>query len=406
MQRQSNSLALSWRGLFWRGVFWLIMAAGIWSTWVRFSQGLGASTNLSDRFPWGIWVGFNVLSGVGLAAGGFTIAGAVHIFHLERYRAIVRPATLTAFLGYLAVVSALVFELGKPWNIWHPLIMWNPHSVMFEVCWCVTLYLTVLFLEFLPIASDRMGWTRLRGWLRKIMVPVVILGVILSTLHQSSLGSMYLIMEGKLHPLWYSPLLPVLFYLSSIAVGLAMTIFESWHSAKAFGRNLPWPLVEGLSRALAVAGAVYLALRIVDLKTRHIAPWQFGWTTETLLFTVEAVLLSVPVLLLFADWTRRSPQRVYVCASAFLLGFVANRMNVAVTGMERSSGVTYTPHWMEWSSTLMLIAGGFAVFRLAVRYLPVYGEPGAPAAEGVQPSEAADWRRRADSRVAGLAHGD
>src|SRR5512133_369744 len=220
---------------FWRVVFVVVMLLGAYSTIIRFTQGLGATTNLSDAFPWGIWIGFDVLCGVMLAAGGFTLMAAVHIFNIKRLRPIVRPTVLTAFLGYILVSIALMFDLGRPYRIWHPLIMRNPHSVMFEVAYCVMLYTTVLSLEFAPIVLERFGWHKPLKIVRAILIPLVIGGVILSTLHQSSLGTLYLIMPEKLHPLWYTPLLPVFFFISAIAVRLAMTIFESSLSAKHFG---------------------------------------------------------------------------------------------------------------------------------------------------------------------------
>ena len=173
------------RNYFWRGIFVILMAAGAWSAFVRFYYGLGASTNLSDQFPWGIWIGFDLLCGVGLAAGGFTLAAIVHIFNLKSFHSVVRPAILTAFLGYLLVVVALMFDLGRPYRIWHPMIMWNPRSVMFEVGWCVMLYTTVLFLEFLPAVLERFKLKRAHAVLKSMMLPIIIAGVILSTLHQS-----------------------------------------------------------------------------------------------------------------------------------------------------------------------------------------------------------------------------
>ena len=187
------------RFTFWKAVFLVIMAAGVYATWVRFRHGLGASTNLSDQFPWGIWIGFDVMCGVMLAAGGFTLTAAVEIFNIKRWHSILRPTILTAFMGYLLVCAALMFDLGLPWNIWHPLVMRNPHSVMFEVAYCVMLYTTVLALEFSPIVFERLGWTRALKAVRSVMIVFVILGVILSTLHQSSLGTLYLIMPNKLH---------------------------------------------------------------------------------------------------------------------------------------------------------------------------------------------------------------
>lgn len=357
---------------FWQWIFAAIMAAGAWATYLRIFHGLGGSTNLTDQFPWGIWIGFDVLCGVGLAAGGFTLAAIVHIFNIETFKPVVRPAILTAFLGYMLVVLALLFDLGQPQRVWHPLIMWNPRSVMFEVGWCVTLYTTVLFLEFLPLVLERFRFEKARRILRGVMVPIIIMGVILSTLHQSSLGSLYLISASKLHPLWYTPMLPVLFYISAIAVGLAMTIFESWHSAKSFGRELEWPLIQKLSRLLAVVIAVYMTMRVIDMNSRQ--AWQYlnqpGW--ESRLFMLEFVLLAAPMLLLFRERTRQNPTTLYVSVVMFLLGFVTNRLNISITGMERASGVSYIPKWSEIAVTFAMIAAGFAIFRLAASHLPVF----------------------------------
>ena len=203
----------------WRAIFAAIMLSGLYATWLRVMYGLGGSTNLSDKFPWGLWIAFDVMCGVGLAAGGFTLVAVVHIFNLERYKPVLRPAVLTAFLGYTLVVVGLLYDLGRPDRLWHPLVMWNPRSVMFEVAWCVTLYTTVLFLEFLPMVFEKFGWHKPLAWIHKISVPLMILGVLLSTLHQSSLGSLFLIVPEKLYPLWYTPILPLLFYISAIGGG-------------------------------------------------------------------------------------------------------------------------------------------------------------------------------------------
>jgi Ni/Fe-hydrogenase subunit HybB-like protein len=371
---------------FWQWVFAALMVAGLYATYIRVFYGLGGATNLTDEFPWGIWVGFDILCGVGLAAGGFTLAAIVHIFNIEEFKPIVRPAILTAFLGYVLVVVALMFDLGQPHRVWHPLVMWNPRSVMFEVGWCVTLYTTVLFLEFLPMVLERLGLKRARRVLRGVMLPIIIVGVILSTLHQSSLGSLYLIANGKLNTLWYTPMLPVLFYISAIAVGLAMTIFESWHSSKAFGRALEWPLIQKLSRVLAVVIAVYLTMRFLDLN--HRGAWSAledpGW--ESRLFVLEIMLMAVPMLLLFRERTRERPYTMYAAVTMYLFGFVVNRLNIAVTGMERASGVSYFPKFTEVVITLAIVAVGFAVFKLAARHLPVF-EPvhGSEQGGGAEP---------------------
>jgi len=269
---------------------------------------------------------------------------------------------------------ALLFDLGRPDRVWHPLVMWNPHSVMFEVAWCVTLYTTVLALELAPAVFERFGWKTPLGWLKLISVPLMILGVLLSTLHQSSLGSLYLIVPHKLYALWYTPVLPIFFYLSAICVGLAMTIFESWHSSKAFGRALELPLAAGLARVLAVLLTTFLFVRFLDIAQRGALPLLLVNRTETWLFGLEIALLAVPAVLLFQRRVRWHPARLYGCAVMVIFGFIANRLNVSVTGMEAGSGTHYIPKWTEVAVTLSIIALGFAIFRVIARHFPIFDE--------------------------------
>jgi Ni/Fe-hydrogenase subunit HybB-like protein len=363
------------RFTFWKVIFLAIMAAGVYATYIRFARGLGASTNLSDQFPWGIWIGFDVMCGVMLAAGGFTLTAAVEIFNIERWHSIMRPTILTAFMGYLLVCAALMYDLGLPWNIWHPLIMRNPHSVMFEVAYCVMLYTTVLALEFSPIVFERLGWKKALKAVRSVMMVLVILGVILSTLHQSSLGTLYLIMPNKLHPFWWSPLLPVFFYLSAIAVGLAMIIFESSMSSKYFGRELELPILRDMGRVLVVVLAIYGILRFEDLYHRGVLHLVFVSGYEQRFFLLEMFLsVIIPLALLMFAKVRDSAQGLYLVAVLTLLGFVTNRLNIAITGVENSVGGRYTPKWTEVVITAMFVAMGFAIFGLAARFLPIFPE--------------------------------
>ncbi|MGE5724447.1 MAG: NrfD/PsrC family molybdoenzyme membrane anchor subunit, partial [Acidobacteriota bacterium] len=323
------------------------------------------------------------------AAGGFTLTAAVHIFNLQRLKPIVRPTVLTAFLGYVLVCVALMFDLGRPYRIWHPLVMRNPHSVMFEVAWCVMLYTSVLALEFSPIVLERFHLERPLKIIRKALIPLVLLGVILSTLHQSSLGTLYLIMPNKLHPLWYTPLLPVFFFLSAIAVGLAMTIFESSMSAKHFGRQLELPILQELGRVLLVVLSVYAILRIEDLVHRGVLQQLLAGAYqryETLLFLLELLLaMAAPLALLSFRRLRATPGGLYLAAVLVVLGFITNRLNVSITGMESSAGLHYIPRWTEVAVTGGIIASGFALFGLAVKYLPIF-----PAEELVPATEEGD----------------
>jgi Ni/Fe-hydrogenase subunit HybB-like protein len=368
---------------FWKLVFLALMAAGFYGTVVRFTQGLGKSTNLSDQFPWGLWIGFDVLCGVMLAAGGFTLTAAVHIFNIKRLHPIVRPTILTAFLGYVLVCVALMYDLGRPYRIWHPLVMRNPHSVMFEVAYCVMLYTAVLSLEFSPIVLERFNLQKPLKIVRTALIPLVILGVILSTLHQSSLGTLYLIMPEKLHPFWYSPLLPVFFFISAIAVGLAMTIFESSMSSKYFGQQLELPILQELGRVLVVVLCVYGILRFEDLLHRGVLRLLFQPAYEMYLFWLEISLsLILPLLLLAQKKIRTTAQGLYLAAVLVVLGFITNRLNVSITGLESSVGRHYMPKWTEVAVTGAIIAAGFALFGLAVKYLPIFpAEESHPMAE-------------------------
>ena len=228
----------------------VLMAIGLVLVVIRFAYGLGAVTNLTDGRAWGLWISFDLYCGVALAAGGFTLAGAVYVFNLKKYYPIVRSAILTAFLGYVLVILALLVDLGQPWRIWHMIIYWNPHSPLFEVGWCVLLYTTVLALEFSPSLFERFNLQAPLRVIRAIQIPLVIAGIVLSTLHQSSLGSILLLMPDKIHPLWFTPILPILFLLSAISVGLAMVIAETSLAGKGLGHHVDLDILAGLGRAL------------------------------------------------------------------------------------------------------------------------------------------------------------
>jgi len=362
---------------FWPAVCGLILLLFAGVAVLRFTRGLGAVTNLSDRFPWGLWVGFDVLCGVGLAAGAFTLTGIVHIFNLRRFEPIVRPTVLTGLLGYLLVIAGLAFDLGQPWRIWHALFFWNPHSVMFEVAWCVMLYTAVLALEFSPVVFEGLRLERPQRIMHTITTPLVILGVILSTLHQSSLGSLYLIVPAKLHPLWYTPLLPYLFFISAIGAGIGMTILESHLSERAFGRHLEMDLLEPLARGMVVALGVYGLLRLIVIAKNGALAALLSPGYEGSMFLLEfTVGVALPVGLLLFERVRTHPTGLVVGSLLAVLGFVINRLNVSVTGMESAAGVHYIPSWMEITVSLGLVAIGFTLFALAVRYLPVFPEPG------------------------------
>lgn len=372
---------------FWRAAFVVIMIVGGIATVRRFFLGLGETTGLSDAVPWGMWIGFDVMSGVALAAGGFTISALVYIFNLKQFKPIVRPAILTAFLGYILVAVGLLYDLGRPWFIWHPIFFRNPHSVMLEVAWCVMLYLSVLAFEFVPAFFERLGWGKAVGIMKVVTPVLVIAGVLLSTLHQSSLGSLFLIVPNKLHPLWYSARLPVLFFVSAFAIGFGMVIVESYLSKRAFGKELERHIVTDLGRAMMVVLLFLATLRLQDLIARDAIPYMFQPTPEAGLFWLEISLqILIPVLLIAIPRIRKHPQGIYYAGLSAVLGLILNRMNVAITGMAGQLG-DYFPSWEELSVSVMLVSMGFAAFAWAVRNLPVFGHEPMPAVVYVNPLE-------------------
>jgi Ni/Fe-hydrogenase subunit HybB-like protein len=245
---------------------------------------------------------------------------------------------------------------------------------MFEVSWCVTLYLSVLALESAGMLFERLGWKRALGVQQAATVPLVMAGAILSTLHQSSLGAFYLIMPGKLHPLWYSPWLPGLFFLSALAAGLGMVIVESRLSSRTFGRSLEMPLLTTLGRALFVVLAVYGAARVYDLARRGALDEAFRPTREAGFLGLELALgIALPIVLLALPAARRNARALYAAGLLVVVGFVVNRLNVSLTGLEAALGGHYVPAAAEVVVTLMLVALGFGLFVLAAKHLPLFG---------------------------------
>jgi Ni/Fe-hydrogenase subunit HybB-like protein len=382
---------------FWKVVAVAIITAGLYSTYIRFFHGLGAATNLSDQFPWGIWIGFDVLCGVGLAAGGFTLAAIVYIFNIKRFEPIIRPTILTAFLGYVLVIVGLMYDLGRPLQIWHAIIMWNPRSVMFEVAWCVMLYTTVLALEFSPVILEKFKLTKTIKIIKRISIPLIILGVLLSTLHQSSLGSLYLIVPDKMYPLWYSAYMPVFFYISAIAAGCAMIIFESFLSSRAFKRGLEMNLLNEIARICAVMLAVYATMKFVDLADRKVLSLLFVPRFETYMYWLEITIgVIVPFVMLIQTKFRHNKTGIFTAASFVVSGFIMNRMNIAITGMEGWAGVSYLPSMMEFSITMMIVTIGFIAFYFIAKYFPVFTHE-VHEEEPATVHAAAAWKRDIES---------
>jgi len=339
-------------------VLLLFIALGAVAAFMRLTRGLGAVTNLNDSFPWGIWIAFDVMAGVALAAGGFTITAAVYIFGMEKYKPIAKPAVLTAFIGYLMVMLGLFLDIGKPWTFYHPIYMWQPASVLFEVVWCVLLYTAVLFFENISKS-------------RAVILPLVIAGITLSFGHQSSLGGLFLLSESRLHPLWWSTFMNILFFLSAIAAGLAMVTVETVWSHRVFKMEQDKKLVAGLARGTAIALAVYLVARFADLAVKGNLGYIFSSGSMSALFLVEIGLFAVmPMLLLFLPSIQDSVDNVFACQLAVLTGVIVNRFNVALL-TQASSGGSYFPTLYEFAVTLGLISLGIFLYRFAVVTWPV-----------------------------------
>jgi Ni/Fe-hydrogenase subunit HybB-like protein len=360
----------------WRTIVAVIFAAGIYATYARFALGFAKSTHLTDPQPWGLWVGLGTLCGVGLSAGGFAIAAAVYLLGFERYRPVLRTAVLVSFLGYMSVIAGMMYELGLPWRIWHPIVMWNRHSVLFEVSWCVMLYTTVLALEFSPSLVERIPLKGFREfylkWHHKILIALVLIGTLLSSMHQSFLGALYLITKGKLDPLWYSPYLTTEFYLSAIPAGLAVTIMALYLCVRSLNVKLDLKILSDVSRVIAPLLALWGVFRAVDLITHDATPYLFMWREETLSFWLEFVLLVIaPVLLLTQEKVRNNPQYLYWTCALVVMGFMANRLNVSITGLQATSGVYYVPKWTEFATSLSILTAIVLAFRYAVIYLDI-----------------------------------
>ncbi len=349
---------------------------------LRFTDGLGAVTNLSDQFPLGLWIGFDVMAGAMLGGGAFVLAGLVYVFGIERYRPILRSTILTAFLGYVLLIVALLVDVGRPQNILlaRPVYFINIHSVLWEVAMCVLCYTVVLALEFSPALFERLRWRRMWRLTHKITLPLVIVGILLSTMHQSSLGSLWLIAPGKLHGLWYSPLLPVFFWISAVAVGLAMVTVESNLSARAFKRGLEQDLLASLGKANAYLLAFYAAFRLADLAVRGQLGLVLRLDLPGVLFWVELGLGAIlPAALLMRPQIRKNRDALFAIAAVIVACGILNRLNVSMFSLYSYTGPIYIPSWMEMVVTAGMFTFGAAVFALLARLLPVF-----PAEHGEQ----------------------
>ncbi|HKJ05483.1 MAG TPA: Ni/Fe-hydrogenase cytochrome b subunit [Geopsychrobacteraceae bacterium] len=376
---------------FWVLIFFMVSGAGF--AYFRFFEGFGSVTNLNKAYPFGVWIAFDVACGVALAAGGFTTAAIVEIFGREKYHALVRPAILTAFIGYFLVGLAVFFDLGKYYNIWHALVYWNGTSVLFEVAWCVMLYLTVLGIENIPnVVEQFSGKVNLPGplaafnglgnWVlgkadwftRKTMAFFVIAGVVLSFGHQSSLGTMMLIAPYKLHDLWYTPMSPLLFLTSAVSVGIPMVIFEGTLASKFFGRKPETELLGSFAKYVPLLLGTYLLLRFLDLAYRGVLAQAFDGSVAGYSFLVEISLFVIPYFALKSKKVRHDSTKLFLCALSVICAVVLNRFNVFLIGMDMGPNWDYFPSVGEFAVTFAFLALGVMMYKFAVNYLPILEE--------------------------------
>ena len=372
-----------------------LMAIGGVFALARFAFGIGYVSNLSNQYPWGLWVAVDVATGVALAAGGFTTGLIAYVFNREQYHAVIRPALLTAMLGYTFVVIGLLVDIGRYWNITSPLFNHNPNSVLFEVAMCVMIYLHVLYIEFLPVIIERFqGRVNLPGFLSrfnekvdgalatlgrtldKLMFVFIIAGIVLSCLHQSSLGTLMLIAPSKVHPLWYTPILPLMFLMSAFAAGYPMVTFESLIVAKSFGREPEMDVLTPLARYMPVFMGAYLAVKLGDMIVRGTYVYLLDGTYQSNAFIVEVLVgVVLPFVMLLSAKVRRSPGWLFFASTLYVLGILLNRLNVFIVSYTPPYKIAaYFPSVGEIFITVGLISCLMLLYRVFVFIFPVLGK--------------------------------
>jgi Ni/Fe-hydrogenase subunit HybB-like protein len=353
----------------------IICVIGIPLIFYRFYAGLGATTNLSQVQPWGLWIGFDMMTGIALAAGGFTIGAAVEIFNLKEFHAIERPAILTGFLGYMMAVVGLIADLGKPWNMVQIFQQNGTYSVLFEVAWCVACYTTVLMLEFMVPFTEWLGLKKIYRPLKKALLGLTVLSVMFSTMHQSALGSLFIIAPGKLHPLWYSPWIFAFFFISAIIAGISMVIVESTLSHAIFEDKVDHhvdmdALVIGLGKAGAIVMFAYFFLKLQGVIDGHAWGYIKGfygawWLLEMLGFVL------LPALLYAYGARNWKPNVVRVAGVIGVLGIVVNRLNMSIVAYNWTKTSHYVPSVIEVWVSITLVTIGVLAFRWIVNRMPV-----------------------------------
>lgn len=356
-----------------------VIVLGIVIIIIRFWKGLGSVTNLDQEFPWGLWIGFDVVTGVAFAGGAYVLTFMVYILGLNKYHSIVRVTVLNGFLAYLFYAGALLLDLGRPWNVINPIIgnSFGVSSVLFLVAWHFMLYMIAELVEFSPAIAEWLGLDRLRKILNSLTIGAVIFGITLSTLHQSGLGALFLMASDKIHPLWYSESIPILFFISSIFAGLSMVIFEGSISHKVFSDHLSHDdhknydgIILGLAKVCAVAMFVYLFAKLIVLI--HGQHWELLNTKMGLWYLVEVVgFVLIPFILFVFSVRNSNIFTVKVASILTMIGIMLNRLNISVIAFKWDMPNHYVPSWMEIEVTFCIIFIEIWVFRWIVNRMPV-----------------------------------
>lgn len=356
-----------------------VILTGVVVLYYRFRYGLGAVTNLTQESAWGFWLGFDVVTGIALAGGAYVITFVVYVMKVDKYRSIVRVTVLNGLLAYIFYGGALLFDLGRPWHAMNPYIgnSFGFSSVMFLICWHFMLYMLAEFIEFSPVIMEWAGWEKARKILKSLTLGTVILGITLSILHQSGLGALFLMAKPKIHPLWWSEFIPILFFVSSIYAGLAMIIFEGTISHRVFKHLIPPDshhsfndIIFGLAKGAAITMFVYYFFKA--LLFVHGQQWELindGWGLWYLVEVLGFVL--VPGLMFAFGFRNRSLNIIKIASVLALIGIVLNRLNISFITFNWYADVHYYPSWQEIVVTLMIIFTEIWIFRWFVTRMPV-----------------------------------
>ena len=369
-----------------------LMAIAFVVAMIRFGVGIGAISNLSNSYPWGFWVSFDLFTGIAISSGAFVLTSLVYILELEEFRPLVRPTLLTGFLGYVMEVIALLVDLGHPERIWHYFIYQNWTSFLLFIGLYVMIYSAIMLVELAPAILERFHLDKLSDGIKRFMKPIVIVGATISVLHQGSLGALLLIQPAKLFPLWWTPLLPVLFFISAVAIALAMTIFESSLSSLYFHRGLETHLLEKLAAAIPFVLGLYLIVRFAQLIIAGDAQFFFNSGVMSNLFWAEILIGSILPLIMFSiRKIRQSPNGLLIGSIILLLGMILDRFDVSWLAVKHSDPITYIPTFMannvhyfpslpEVAISFGIFSAGILAFGLAIKYLPIFEDGHHPSA--------------------------